>query len=303
MKKCLFVVAIVLLHSCNNLLRTEQYEITYAFVNQEKVTEGDIVKTTDVIKKRITKYTRYVEVVSNSQNQIVIKLRGDFDIESVNNIVENEGKLGFWSCATKEKLISFMLEVDRQLKNDSISKPFSSLVKGMAYDGLPVFSITDTINIRQLLNDKSIKALPLEDEYRDLAFLFGKTSDSTVTMYGVNTYHEKRAPIDESHIIEAKQDYDQIGRPAISIRMNEYGAHKWYKMTNEAYLNQTKIAIVLNDIVHSAPMVSAGPIEGGHSQIAGDFTLEEALSLSYILDSQQRIPKLKFVKMSKIENE
>ena len=42
------------------------------------------------------------------------------------------------------------------------------------------------------------------------------------------------------------------------------------------------IAIVLDDIVYSAPNVN-GPIEGGNSEISGNFTVEEAQDLANIL--------------------
>ena len=42
------------------------------------------------------------------------------------------------------------------------------------------------------------------------------------------------------------------------------------------------IAIVLDDIVYSAPNVN-GPIEGGNSEISGNFTVEEAQDLASIL--------------------
>jgi SecD/SecF fusion protein len=44
------------------------------------------------------------------------------------------------------------------------------------------------------------------------------------------------------------------------------------------------IAIVLDDVVYSAPNVN-GPIEGGSSEISGNFTVEEAQDLANILKS------------------
>ena len=54
-------------------------------------------------------------------------------------------------------------------------------------------------------------------------------------------------------------------------------------MTGEAYQNQSQIAIVLDDIVYSAPGVTSGPIAGGRSQISGDFTVNQGQDLANVL--------------------
>ena len=133
--------------------------------------------------------------------------------------------------------------------------------------------------------------------------LFGLPYDGFVELYGIESYQKERAPVNETHITEARQDYDQLGRPSVSLKMNEYGSDMWYKMTDDAYKNNTQIAISLNDIVYSAPGVINGPISGGFSQISGSFTLEQALDLSNVLSSQQMIPKLKFLSSKKLVKE
>ena len=43
------------------------------------------------------------------------------------------------------------------------------------------------------------------------------------------------------------------------------------KLTGRVYSKKKSIAIVLDDIVYSAPGVTRGPISGGSSEISGDF--------------------------------
>jgi SecD/SecF fusion protein len=69
------------------------------------------------------------------------------------------------------------------------------------------------------------------------------------------------------------------------MQMNARGARVWEKMTGEAYNNQSQIAIVLDDIVYSAPGVTSGPIAGGRSQISGDFNITEGQDLANVLKS------------------
>ncbi len=65
--------------------------------------------------------------------------------------------------------------------------------------------------------------------------------------------------------------------------MNASGARTWENMTGKAFREATNIAIVLDDIVYSAPGVSKGAIAGGRSEISGNFTLNEAIDLANVL--------------------
>ena len=65
--------------------------------------------------------------------------------------------------------------------------------------------------------------------------------------------------------------------------MNGVGAKIWEDMTEYAYNNQSQIAVVLDNVVYSAPGVSSGKISGGRSEITGDFTIPEAQDLANVL--------------------
>ncbi|MCL4164089.1 UNVERIFIED_CONTAM: hypothetical protein GTU68_019152, partial [Idotea baltica] len=67
------------------------------------------------------------------------------------------------------------------------------------------------------------------------------------------------------------------------MQMNAKGAKIWEEMTGKAYNQQSQIAIVLDNVVYSAPGVNNGPIAGGSSSISGDFTLNEAIDLANVL--------------------
>jgi SecD/SecF fusion protein len=67
------------------------------------------------------------------------------------------------------------------------------------------------------------------------------------------------------------------------MQMNGVGAKVWEDMTEYAYNNQTQIAVVLDNIVYSAPGVSSGKISGGRSEITGDFSITEAQDLANVL--------------------
>ncbi len=86
-------------------------------------------------------------------------------------------------------------------------------------------------------------------------------------------------------IADSRNDFDESGRPAVSMNMNVEGIAKWKKMTAEASAdanNKRAIAIVLDNQVYTAPTVN-GEIPNGNSSITGNFTSEDTKDLSNIL--------------------
>ena len=91
-----------------------------------------------------------------------------------------------------------------------------------------------------------------------------------------------KAPLEGDGVDEAKQDYDENGRAAIKMNMTSVGSKTWARLTAKNV--GRPIAIALDDIVYTAPNVN-GAIEGGNSEITGNFTIEEAQDLANILKS------------------
>ena len=67
------------------------------------------------------------------------------------------------------------------------------------------------------------------------------------------------------------------------MSMDSKGAKIWENLTGKAYTEQGNIAIVLDNVVYSAPGVTNGAISGGSSQITGNFTVAEAQDLANVL--------------------
>ena len=92
--------------------------------------------------------------------------------------------------------------------------------------------------------------------------------------------------IDGSSVSDARVEMDQMGTPEVSITMNREGAEKWRKMTKIAAQNQDNIAILIDDRVVTAPVVSQ-EIQGGTSVISGGFSYDEAHELASIFRAGQ----------------
>ena len=96
------------------------------------------------------------------------------------------------------------------------------------------------------------------------------------------TERDGRAPMEGDVITDASDEFDQNGRPCVSMKMNIDGARRWAQLTK---LNVNRcIAIVLDDNVYSAPNVM-NEITGGNSQITGNFTPEDTKDLANVLQS------------------
>ena len=142
----------------------------------------------------------------------------------------------------------------------------------------------DKEKVKRYLNMAPIRAL-LAPEQRYTKFAFGKSqSDSElINLYALVGNRDDVPELSGSVIVDARQAFGQTNQPEVSMQMNAKGAKIWEEMTTKAYNDKGYIAIVLDDIVYSAPSVTNGPITGGNSSISGNFSLNEAIDLANVL--------------------
>lgn len=96
------------------------------------------------------------------------------------------------------------------------------------------------------------------------------------------TTSDGRAPLEGDVITDAKDQFDQYGKPEVSMSMNSEGAHEWAALT-KANVGKA-IAIVLDGVVYTSPRIN-GEIDGGQSSITGSFTVADTKDLSNTLKS------------------
>ncbi|NRD21103.1 protein translocase subunit SecDF [Winogradskyella eckloniae] len=148
-----------------------------------------------------------------------------------------------------------------------------------------IFLKKDKEKVLANLNASKNRAL-LPAEMRYVKFAWGlQAEDSEYSeLYAIKGNRENEPKLSGAVITDAGQDYDQLNRPAVSMQMDPRGAKIWEEMTKEANQTDGNIAIVLDNIVYSAPGVTqSGGISGGRSQISGSFTLAEAVDLANVL--------------------
>lgn len=149
----------------------------------------------------------------------------------------------------------------------------------------------DTAKVMEMLNREEVRAIfP-----RDLKLLWGAKpfgDNNVYSLFAIRTNPGSDEPdLSGDVITDARQSYDQSGIPSCDLEMNQQGAIKWEKLTDEAANSSVEgrsvkkcIAIVLDEKVFSAPRVQ-GKISGGRSNITGIDDLQEAVDLANILKS------------------
>ncbi|HEY8512092.1 MAG TPA: protein translocase subunit SecDF [Cyclobacteriaceae bacterium] len=110
------------------------------------------------------------------------------------------------------------------------------------------------------------------------------TEEPGLELYFLDIGRTGKPKLTGETITNARHEIDQKGRYAVSMTMNAAGTKVWAKMTADAASKQPqgRIAIVLDNLVYSAPYVQ-GEIPNGNSQITGNFTVEEAKDLANVL--------------------
>ena len=189
--------------------------------------------------------------------------------------------------AEDSKIDDLLGETSVDSTQTTTNSPLISLYKGMGYPGGPVvgmFEIKDKQTVLDYLNMPQVRAL-LPAELRYTKFVFGKPQPNSelVELYALEGNRDNTPPLSGSVVVDARQDYDQVNKPSVSMQMNAKGAKIWEEMTGRAFAEQSQIAIVLDNTVYSAPGVTTGAISGGNSQISGNFTLNEAIDLANVL--------------------
>lgn len=281
-------------------------------------------RTFQVLSKRIDKFGVSEPTIQKleSSERILIELPGVSDPQRISRLLEGTAQLEFWLAGDAGKIFQSLVSADEFLANIGVEK--DTLINGIdtlknISDTLNTASIEksttkkdSTLKVKRPLLDlfarlnrgdlapsvvgtanvsaqkeinrqllKASKVLPSDVTFLWSAQPIPKTNE--YELYVIQyTNKAKNALLDGDVIDDARQDFDQQGRPVVSMTMKAEAARKWGKITGSNIGNS--IAIVLDDVVYSAPRVN-GEINGGRSEISGSFSIEEAKDLANILKS------------------
>ena len=288
------------------------------------ISKGAINQTYKILLKRIDKFGVAQPNINLDENKgiITVELAGVQDADRVRKLLQSSANLQFWEVYNISEIGKNIEEADKALQNylngvapdttksaldtakkDTTRSPLAKNDKPListihfigpqtGKDGKPMYSsaiasleLKDTAKANEYLNLDVVK----NNFPANLKFLYGieekdaKSGRKFVSLYAIKTIPgSDRAKLEGEGVEEASQQYDERSRPSVKMQMTPAGSRTWAKLTTD---NVGKpIAIVLDDVVYSAPNVN-GPIEGGNSEISGSFTVDEAQDLANILKS------------------
>jgi len=281
--------------------------------------KGAIKETYKVLLKRIDKFGVAQPNMNLDENRgiINVELAGVENPDRIKKLLSASAHLQFWELyqignnnnidagllAADNNFAASFQNADKALDAykrtiDSTKRDTNSLFRVMmpaqaqqGKDGkvfyrpeVAMVLTTDTGKLREYLDLDVVKnSFPA-----DCKFLLGVENKPEKGKPFFNVYAVKlqpgtdKAPLEGESIEEAKSDYDEVGKPAIKLQMTPIGSKIWSRITNK---NVGKpIAIALDDIVYSDPVVN-GPIDGGNTQISGNFSVDDANDLANTLKS------------------
>ena len=154
--------------------------------------------------------------------------------------------------------------------------------------------IKDTARAKNLIGKTALLEFKLVDEEHSLEeALRGNVPEGSYIAYGYGRapdtgqqttvpYLLKSRTLMTGEAIETAQVKisDRFGEPYVSIKFNPQGAADFERITGENV--KKKLAIILDGVVHSAPVIQE-KIAGGQAQITGSFTMDEAKGLAIVL--------------------
>ena len=276
-----------------------------------------------VLRKRIDKFgvTQPNIQKLGESGRILVELPGAKDVDRIKKLLQSTAQLEFWETYKVEEIGNFLMAANEALKKTEIKTPevkavvkdtLSALLtdkkdsvdtkkgnnpildKIIQQGGGPVlglFSPKDTAVVGGYLRRADIRVLLAADQ-RYAKFVWGKPTTlkddkgkeiDAVELYALKGNRDNVAAMGGGVVTDAKDSFDQLGKPSVTMQMNGQGAKAWEELTGRAYTQKTNIAIVLDNIVYSAPGVSSGPISGGRSEISGVFEIAETKDLANVL--------------------
>lgn len=264
-----------------------------------------------------------IQKLGASSGRILVELPGAKDVDRIKKLLGGKAQLEFWETYKMEEIGNFLVAANEALKkteikttetktvaNDSLNalltdtKDSTEAKKGnnplfdkiLGQGGGPVlgyFAPKDTAVVNSYLKRADIRVLLAADQHY-AKFVWSKPTTikdakqkdiEVVELYALKGNRDNVPAMNGGLVTDAKDTFDQMGKPAVSMQMNSQGAKVWEELTGRAFSQKSYIAIVLDDIVYSAPGVTSGPIAGGRSEITGSFDVAETKDLANVLNA------------------
>lgn len=262
---------------------------------------------TNVLRSRIDAYgvvSPNIQVLQDNDGQILLELPGVKEHQRVRELLQRSANLEFYECYGANEITGQLAQLDNALRAkegsglrerflmiNSDAGPVLGIATAKERDAIDALLATPEAKQYLPSNLKlrwSVKATPVN--FNDTVSKQERQID-TYQLIALRTANGKPA-LDGSCVVSARSDFEQLQGNVVSMTMNSDGARDWARITQR---NIGKpVAIVLDELVYSYPNIRTA-IEGGSSQITGDFTVEEAQDLANVLKSGKMTAKVDII--------
>ena len=260
-------------------------------VDKSKLRPEDARGATDraleVIRNRIDQYgVSEPTIEKQGRDRILVELPGVVDKSRARELIGKTALLEFKLVVNNSKTQDIIKKIDDALSKSNLAKQDSTNADNM-FSSLAVYNgysmkvyRSDVPLVEQLLKRKDVKAaLP-----SDVQFLWGPNPKSPDVQERDLYLVYKKAMLTGSAIVDARAGIGTSNNPMgvkVDITMTRKAAGKWAAITGANI--GSNIAIVLDNIVQSAPRVMSR-IPNGRSEIEmGSSTMQDAKALAVIL--------------------
>lgn len=268
-----------------------------------------VSSSTNVLRTRIDQFGVVAPNIQELEKdgQILLELPGVKEHDRVRELLKSSANLEFYETTPVNDIAPMLQALDNALRTDSTGNGkglFDYFVQvGNPYNPINVGSATETARdtINAILASNVAKGilpsnLKLAWEFKPEIVqvddsVRGKRNLSIYQLVALKTSNGKPA-LSGDVITSATSDYDAMTGNYVSMNMKPEAARQWARIT-AANLNKP-VAIVLDNQVYSSPNVNS-VIEGGRSQITGNFTTDEAKDLANVLKSGKMAAKVDII--------
>ena len=288
--------------------RGESFDAVKSALKQE--VKDRVSSSTNVLRTRIDQFGVVAPNIQELEKdgQILLELPGVKEHDRVRDLLKSSANLEFYETMPASEISGYLQQLDAALRADSTTNGrglfgyFLQIGNPNNIIGVGAASETARDTINTLLASSAAKNilpsnLKLAWEFKPEIVQIddsvrGKRNLAIYQLVALKTTNG-HASLSGDVITSATTDYDAMqGGNYVSMNMKPDAARQWARITAANIGKQ--VAIVLDDQVYSAPRVNSA-IEGGRSQITGDFTTDEAKDLANVLKSGKMAAKVDII--------
>ncbi len=249
---------------------------TIILESKKEASKEELIISKKVLNERLKAAgLKNFEIEAKEQSsQLHVKLDEAISQEALYTLLTTRGLLTFMETYTLDEVLALV-------ENKLLKERLLSLVNKPANTSNVIISQASIEEIQEI--NELIGEIYSSNTLREkLKFSWSKTADDNgqYALFALKKAEKNEMSLGNAAIKEVSTVMTDWGQLTIMITFNQPGATDWATFTKE-HINQA-IAIVIDDVVYSAPIVREA-ITGGKAMIIGDFEQKEVMILSAIL--------------------